>query len=129
MLKNALDIETSEKGIISNKINNEVLMNRFKIYEVKENNRIFLHKRVKEYYIVLKFNEVKLKIDAMKIAELKNEHLKQVRSHMNVKDKMSKAINIEGDPEYQSLREQDYSKNLGEGDISHEKENFEVTLL
>ena len=126
MVKNELEIEASEKGTLSNKINNEVLLDRYKIYEGKDNNRMFLHKRVQDYYIVLKFNEIKLKIDKLKIAQMKNEHLRMVRAQVNIKDKMSQAIGIESNPDFQSIRELEYEKELGEGDLSIEKENFEV---
>ncbi len=128
---NELKHETSEKGILSNKINNDIIMNKYRIYEEKDKSIIILHKRVNDYYIVLKFNEIKLKMDVKKIMELRNEHLREVRKTMKLKDTFAKVLNLEleNDQNYKSLQENDYYKDLGEGDLQGDKENFEVERI
>ncbi len=128
---NELKNETSEKGILSNKINNDIIMNKYKIYEEKDKTNIILHKRVNDYYVVLKFNEIKLKMDIKKIMEMRNEHLREVRKTMKLKDTFAKVLNfeLENDQNYKAMQENDYYKDFGEGDLQGDKENFEVERI
>lgn len=131
LFNSELKNEVSEKGIINNQINNDILINKYKIFEEKGNNNTILHKRVNDYYIVLKFNQIKLKMDVKKIMEMKNQQLREIRKNFNFKDKFANILNLEleNDPDHKAHKEIDYYKDMGEGDLHLDRENFEVARI
>ena len=82
-----------------------------------------------DYYIVLRFKQRKIKIDSKKMLEIKNESIKQMKSKMNIKSEFYKIFNFEKNIEMRQLEESDYYKEMGEGDLVMEKDNFEVIYI
>lgn len=59
-------------NFISNKLNNEIVSQKFSFYEDKTNN-MFLHKRVDDYFIMIHFRYMKPNVDKKYITKLNNK--------------------------------------------------------
>lgn len=95
-LDNELQFEVdSHSNLISNEINNKILSDNFQYNE--SNCRLYLHKKVDDYYILINFSYLVPRLDKKLMDELLNTQLKTYRDKIQNKPMFFKAIGLEDD--------------------------------
>lgn len=102
-------------NLVSNKLNNEIVSERFSFYEDSTNN-MFLHKKIDDYFVMIHFRYLKPNVDKKYIQKLRNEELveyyKKFGDDMGVFRKLTGA---DDNPDFQEAEKEElHSKGVEE---------------
>ena len=107
-LQSDINTEFENKNILSNKLNNEILLSKFNISEDKK--AIYFHKKSNDnnYFILIKSPPIQLEADQEMVAKIKNEDAKQYYQKVIVEKGMEKILGNETNKEYQKNENEPY---------------------
>ena len=120
-LVNEIDYHPS---LISNELNTKILSDKF-LYNEK-NSRLFLHKKVDDYYILINFSYLLPRKDKKLLDTLYNDEMINYRNNIQKKSMFLKAIGAEDNPELKEASNKFIFKNIleDEDEIIHIEDEY-----
>jgi hypothetical protein len=134
MLSQALNREiqyeiNNSKGMVSTKINNELILSKFKYIE--NNKEQIIHKKVNGYYIIIQFNRIKPMKDKKLMDELKNDLLDENKMLMRRNSfSIYKIMGLDNNQDYLQEEEEESGKEyLGKNYPDTRKIEFKINIF